>query len=113
MRQAWMMMAAVVLAGGFGISHALAADDDDLAAGSGYGSDNLTFERWCAEIEKYPAERCAAKSADDQAAFKDTQLRLQAIEVKHARDARKEQEFRDEFEAHRMLTPLPDIPERL
>ena len=113
MGRAWLVFAAAVIVGGLAAAQPALADDDDLAAGSGYGSDNLTFERWCSEIQKYPAQRCAARSAEDQASFKDTQLRLQAIEVKHAQDQRKDREFRDEFEAHRTLTPLPKLPERL
>jgi hypothetical protein len=114
MRQAWVMVAAALLAGGMAVSQAVAAeDDDDLAAGSGYGSQNLTFARWCSEIQKYPASRCVTHATEDEAAFKETQLRLQAIEIKHARDQRKDLEFHDRFEAHRTLTPLPSLPERM
>jgi hypothetical protein len=112
MRRAVFMFAATLIAGAAVLSHPARAEEDDLAAGSGYGSDNLTFERWCSELQKYPAERCAAHGADDQAAYKDKLLALQAIEVKHEQDQRKEQEFRDSFEAHSTLTPLSKLPDR-
>jgi hypothetical protein len=102
------MLGAALLAGGLAVSHAAMAEDD-LAAGSGYGSDNLTFERWCTELQKYPADRCAAKSAEDQASFKETQLRLQEIEVQHAKEQRQEREFRKQFDAHRDMTPITKL----
>ena len=74
--------------------------EDDLAAGSGYGSDNLTFERWCGEIQKYQAERCAAHSKADDDSYHDTLLRLQAVEVQASKEQRKEREFRKALDAH-------------
>lgn len=108
MGRAWTLFGAAFLAGGLTISPAMAADDD-LAAGSGYGSDNLTFERWCAEIQKYPQERCAAKRAEDQTAYEETKLRLQEIEVQHAKEQRQDRDFREQFDAHRTMTPLPKL----
>jgi len=108
MREAWMVIAAGLIAGGLAVSHPAKAEDD-LAAGSGYGEDNLTFERWCSEIQRYPADRCAAKSADDQAAFKQTQARLQEIEVKHAKEQRKNRDFDKQMDANRTMKPLPSL----
>ena len=108
MRQAWMVVAAGLIAGGLAVAHPAKAEDD-LAAGAGYGEDNLSFERWCSEIQRYPAARCAAKSADDQTAFEQTRERLQEIEVQHARQQRQDRDFRKQWDAHRTMTPLPKL----
>ena len=93
------VVGAALLLGGM-VGAVSASAEDDLAAGSGYGSDNLTFARWCSEIQKYPAERCASPSAQDQASYKATLEHLQAIEVEHQNKARQEQDFRHQVAGH-------------
>jgi hypothetical protein len=66
----------------------------------GYSADTLTFERWCAEIQEYEADRCIRKDAADVQAFHQSLDRLQSIEVEHDKEVRKEREFRKTFEAH-------------
>jgi hypothetical protein len=83
---------AAVILGGVAFSVAASADDD-LAIGSGYGSDNLSYARWCSEIQKYPADRCAAPTDADRAAYKATLDHLQAIEVEAANKARQDRDF--------------------
>ena len=108
MRRAWMVVATGLIVGGLAVSHPAKAEDD-LAAGAGYGEDNLSFERWCSEIQRYPAARCDAKSAEDQAAFKETRAHLQEIEAQHTREQRKNRDFQKQMDAHRTMTPLPDL----
>lgn len=99
-------IAAAVVLTGLGAPVAMAWAEDDPAVGAGYGSENLTFERWCQEIQKYPQERCAAKASSDVAAYNDTKSRLQTIEVDHDKDRRQDRQFRKELDAHNKLTPL-------
>lgn len=83
-----------LLAGG---PAALARDSSDSP---GYSADTLTFGRWCVEIQEYSADRCARQDAADVEAYHESLDRLQAIEVEHDKEVRKEREFRKTFEAH-------------
>lgn len=64
----------------------------------GYSADTLTFDRWCLELQGYEPTRCAARTDDDVAGFEQSRKRIEAFEVEHHREQRKEREFRQRFE---------------
>lgn len=79
-------------------------------AESGYLSDTLTFEQWCAE--RYDDERCATKDERDIQEYERSIMNLEAIETQYNIEQRKEQEFRDRYERQDAIEPSNRVETR-
>ncbi len=98
-------MSSVTLAGSafliaFGLISAVFAED---ALNGEYSADSITFERWCSEIQAYTPERCAKRDPADLDAFAAARERIGQVEIEHAKEQRKNREFRETLDAHDRL----------
>lgn len=55
---------------------------------------NMNFDLWCADTMRYPAERCAARSAADEKAFEDYRSAIERYEIDHLKAVQRESDIR-------------------
>ena len=60
-----------------------------------YGVKNMSFDLWCAETQRYPAERCAARSPADELAFENYRAAIERYELEHLKQVQREYEIRE------------------
>jgi hypothetical protein len=48
-----------------------------------YNSKSISFESWCQETQRYPADRCLARRAADLKAFEGYRAALERYEMQH------------------------------
>jgi hypothetical protein len=48
---------------------------------SNYNVQVLSFDSWCQDVRRYPAERCEARSNDDQLAFNEYRATIERYEL--------------------------------
>lgn len=100
------LVAAVLVALAWGgAAHA----GDDIAEGSLYGADSLTFERWCDEIQHFDAARCGLRQSADVANYQLAKDKLSTYEIQYDKQRRRDQEFNDGF----ALYQHPDVADPL
>lgn len=54
----------------------------------------LDFDLWCQQTQRYTAERCTARRAEDVKAFEDYRYSIERYELDYLRQAQKDQELR-------------------
>ena len=57
-----------------------------------YNVQTLNFDLWCRETQRYPAERCDARMADDLAAFESYRLVVERYELQYLMEREREAE---------------------
>src|SRR5215510_3832179 len=60
-----------------------------------YDVKTLTFELWCQETQRYPAERCNAMRPADVAAFEAYRASIERYELQYLKQADREKQIRD------------------
>jgi hypothetical protein len=60
-----------------------------------YDVKTLTFELWCQETQRYPAERCDARRPADVAAFEAYRASIERYELQYLKQADRERQIRD------------------
>ena len=55
----------------------------------------LTFELWCQETQRYPAERCDARRPADVAAFEAYRASIERYELQYLKQVDRERQIRD------------------
>lgn len=60
-----------------------------------YDVKTLTFELWCQETQRYPAERCNARRPADVAAFEAYRAAIERYELQYLKQAERERLIRD------------------
>lgn len=60
-----------------------------------YDVKTLTFELWCQETQRYPAERCNARRPADVAAFEAYRASIERYELEYLKQADRERQIRD------------------
>jgi hypothetical protein len=66
-----------------------------LTLGTGtFNVRNMDFDLWCQQTQRYAAERCAARRAEDVKAFEDYRSSIERYEIDHLKQVQREQEVR-------------------
>lgn len=60
-----------------------------------YDVKTLTFELWCQETQRYPAERCNARRPADLAAFEAYRASIERYELQYLKQMERERQIRD------------------
>ena len=60
-----------------------------------YDVKQLTFELWCQETQRYPAERCDARRPADVAAFEAYRASIERYELQYLKQVDRERQIRD------------------
>jgi hypothetical protein len=60
-----------------------------------YDVKTMTFELWCQETQRYPAERCAARRPADVAAFESYRAAIERYELQYLKQVDRERQIRD------------------
>ena len=60
-----------------------------------YDVKTLTFELWCQETQRYPAERCDARRPADLAAFEAYRASIERYELQYLKQVDRERQIRD------------------
>jgi len=60
-----------------------------------YDVKNMTFEMWCQETQRYPAERCLARSQADLTAFENYRAAIERYELQYLKQLERERQIRD------------------
>jgi len=55
---------------------------------------NIDFDLWCQQTQRYAADRCAARRAEDVKAFEDYRASIERYELDYLKQQQKEQEVR-------------------
>ena len=72
-----------------------AAPGRDLSIGSStYNVRSMDFDLWCQQTQRYTAERCAARRAEDVKAFEDYRSSIERYELDYLKQVQKDQELR-------------------
>ena len=67
----------------------------DLSLGVGaFPLRTMDFDLWCQQTQRYSADRCAARRAEDVRAFEDYRSSIERYELDHLKQVQKDQEFR-------------------
>jgi hypothetical protein len=54
----------------------------------------MDFDLWCQQTQRYSADRCAARRAEDVRAFEDYRSSIERYEIDHLKQVQKDQEIR-------------------
>ena len=88
-------LAFVLWAGEIGAQTLPAAPGRDLSIGTGtFAVRNLDFDLWCQQTQRYDAERCSARRAEDVKAFEDYRSSIERYELDYLKQVQKDQELR-------------------
>jgi hypothetical protein len=60
-----------------------------------YDVKNMTFEAWCQETQRYPAERCEARRPADVTAFENYRAAIERYELQYLKQVERERQIRD------------------
>jgi hypothetical protein len=60
-----------------------------------YGVKTMTFESWCQETQRYPADRCLARRPDDVRAFEQYRAAIERYELQYLKQVERERQIRD------------------
>jgi hypothetical protein len=60
-----------------------------------YDVKNMTFEMWCQETQRYPADRCQARRPADLAAFENYRAAIERYELQYLKQVERERQIRD------------------
>ena len=60
-----------------------------------YDVKTMTFELWCQETQRYPAERCNARRPADLAAFESYRAAIERYELQYLKQVDRERQIRD------------------
>jgi len=67
----------------------------DLSIGTGaFPVRTMDFDLWCQQTQRYSADRCAARRAEDVRAFEDYRSSIERYEIDHLKQVQKDQEIR-------------------
>ena len=82
--------------GGLALAQSLpAAPGRDLSIGtSTFNVRTMDFDLWCQQTQRYAAERCAARRAEDVKAFEDYRGSIERYELDYLKQVQKDQEVR-------------------
>ena len=72
-----------------------AALSQPLSGPLNYDVKNMTFEMWCQETQRYPAERCQARRPADVAAFENYRAAIERYELQYLKQVERERQIRD------------------
>jgi hypothetical protein len=89
MRSTTLLVMALAL---FGSAAAFA---QPLSGPLNYDVKTLTFELWCQETQRYPAERCDARRPADLAAFEAYRASIERYELQYLKQVERERQIRD------------------
>jgi hypothetical protein len=81
---------------GAGLAQSLpAAPGRDLSLGtSTFNVRTMDFDLWCQQTQRYAAERCAARRAEDVKAFGDYRSSIERYELDYLKQVQKDQDVR-------------------
>jgi len=87
---------AFVGTGGLALAQSLpAAPGRDLSIGtSTFNVRTMDFDLWCQQTQRYAAERCAARRAEDVKAFEDYRSSIERYELDYLKQVQKDQNVR-------------------
>ena len=86
---------ALLLAGGPASAQLPGAPARDLSIGLGtFPVRTMDFDLWCQQTQRYSADRCAARRAEDVRAFEDYRTTIERYELDHLKQVQKDQEIR-------------------
>jgi hypothetical protein len=71
------------------------ASAQPLSGPLNYDVKTLTFELWCQETQRYPAERCNARRPADVAAFEAYRASIERYELQYLKQVDRERQIRD------------------
>ena len=60
-----------------------------------YDVKNMTFDVWCQETQRYPADRCQARRPADIAAFESYRAAIERYELQYLKQVERERQIRD------------------
>jgi hypothetical protein len=60
-----------------------------------YDVKNMTFEMWCQETQRYPADRCQARRQADLTAFENYRAAIERYELQYLKQVEREKQIRD------------------
>jgi hypothetical protein len=84
------LIVSAILLLGSGVSSA-----QPLSGPLNYDVKTLTFELWCQETQRYPAERCDARRPADLAAFEAYRASIERYELQYLKQVDRERQIRD------------------
>jgi len=87
---------AFIGSGGMALAQSLPASPGrDLSIGtSTFNVRTMDFDLWCQQTQRYAADRCAARRAEDVKAFEDYRGSIERYELDYLKQVQKEQEVR-------------------
>jgi hypothetical protein len=65
-----------------------------LSAPQNYGVRTMSFELWCQQTQRYPAERCMARRPEDVKAFEDYRTVIERYELEYLKQVQRERDTR-------------------
>jgi hypothetical protein len=65
-----------------------------LSAPQNYGVRTMSFDLWCQQTQRYPAERCMARRPEDVKAFEDYRAVVERYELEYLKQVQKERDQR-------------------
>ncbi len=82
--------------GGLAVAQSLpAAPGRDLSIGtSTFNVRSMDFDLWCQQAQRYAADRCAARRAEDVKAFEDYRGSIERYELDYLKQVQKQQDAR-------------------
>ena len=86
----------VMATGGLGLAQSLPATPGrDLSIGtSTFNVRTMDFDLWCQQTQRYAADRCAARRAEDVKAFEDYRSSIERYELDYLKQVQKDQDVR-------------------
>ena len=67
----------------------------DLSAGtSSFGVRTMDFDLWCQQTQRYTADRCTSRRAEDVKAFEDYRGSVERYELEHLKQVQRDQDMR-------------------
>src|SRR5262245_50351411 len=66
-----------------------------LSAPLNYDVKTMTFELWCQETQRYPAERCLERRAADVTAFENYRAAIERYELQYLKQVDRQRQIRD------------------
>ena len=84
-----------LLTSAFALLGSGAAFAQPLTAPLNYDVKNMTFEMWCQETQRYPAERCEARRPADVTAFESYRAAIERYELQYLKQVERERQIRD------------------
>jgi hypothetical protein len=63
-----------------------------LSAPQNYGVRSMSFDLWCQQTQRYPADRCMARRPEDVKAFEDYRAVVERYELQYLKQVQKERD---------------------